>query len=742
MSAMKRGSMRGRGKRREPEIRKEDVLRAIQQMEGRSGRLSDLFDEFDTSPTSRRQIKNILVQLVQDGRLRQHKGGRFEAQASSVEGTLMLHRDGYGFVVPSRKIDGIDSDIFIPAALTGSAMNGDKVQVEITYRKAGGRAEGRIAAVTTRAHETVVGRLGFDGRTFFVAPADEKLPGRILIEDDVSEHKDKMVEVEITRFPSASHWPVGRIVAVIGFLDDPNVETQVILRKFALPLSFPPEVEAEAARLPDGITEADLAGRDDFRGRNTITIDPTTARDFDDAIDVDELPDGSFQLGVHIADVSHFVRPNSAMDTEARLRGTSVYFPDRVLPMLPERVSNHLCSLNPRADRLAMSVTIRIGRDGAVLDYTFHQSVIHSKERMTYDDVQKIIDGDAALSARYAAILPDIQRIGHLARILQRRRQATGTIDFDLPEPMLTYNDSGDVTGIAKSIRHFSHRIVEEFMVLTNEVVARHLEEREIPSLYRVHEAPSPAKVESFAEIVAAYGLKFQPKRLHPMAFQRFIASIEGRPEERMLSYLMLRSFKQAVYSADNIGHFGLASPSYTHFTSPIRRYPDLVVHRILRSDIARRSKASLPKAQLDAIASESSERERIAAQAERELFEWKKMLLMERRLGDTFEAIVIGVWKDGFNVELIDQFVEGFVSVAELPDGRYQFDASARALIARNGRRRFRLGDRIRVQVARVDKLLRRAYFTPVLEKPPVGAVYDRPRSVRRAIRKKRGRS
>ena len=280
---------------------------------------------------------------------------------------------------------------------------------------------------------------------------------------------------------------------------------------------------------------------------------------------------------------------------------------------------------------------------------------------------------------------------------------------------MLTYNEQGDVTGITKSVRLFSHRIVEEFMILANEVVARHLEENDIPSLYRVHEEPDPMKVLEFVEIVSGFGLKFEPRNAQPADFQKFISSIEGRPEERMLSYLMLRSFKQARYSEENIGHFGLASDSYTHFTSPIRRYPDLVVHRILKAALARRTQPTVPHAQLDAIANESSERERLADQAERELFEWKKMLLMEQHLGDTFEAIIIGVWRDGFSIELIDYFVEGFVPVAEIPNDFYQLDPSLHALVGRHTRRRFRLGDRIKVQVARVDKLLRRAYFVPV---------------------------
>src|SRR6185436_4075306 len=304
-----------------------------------------------------------------------------------------------------------------------------------------------------------------------------------------------------------------------------------------------------------------------------------------------------------------------------------------------------------------------------------------------------------------------IRTIARLAEIIQKRREQRGAIDFDLPEPILTYGEQGEVTGITKSVRLFSHRIVEEFMILANEVVAGHLEENDIPSLYRVHEEPDPAKVENFAEIVSGFGLKFEPTKAEPIEFQKFISSIEGRPEERMLSYLMLRSFKQAKYSETNIGHFGLASDSYTHFTSPIRRYPDLVVHRILKTAIGRRAQP-IPPAQLEAIASESSERERQADQAERELFDWKKMLLMEQHLGETFEGIIVAVWRDGFSIELIDFFIEGFVPVADIPGDHYQLDQSAHALIGRHTKQRFRIGDRIQVQVARVDKLLRRAYF------------------------------
>src|SRR5262245_26060603 len=414
-----KNSRRGTGERREPDVSQEDLVRYIRQSADRGTNLQKILEDFNATPAARRQIKSILNELVRDGKIAKHRGNRYEVAARNlIDGTILIHRDGYGFVIPNEPNEGLDSDIFIPAALISSAMNGDKVKAEITYRKKGGRAEGRVVSVEKRARDTVGGQLRFDGDGFFVAPTDEKLPAKIIITNDVAEHKDKIVEVEITRFPTQARWPAGKVVSVIGFIDDPNVETNVIIKKFGLPTSFPKDVESEAAALPDALTEKDFAGRDDFRRRNTITIDPKTARDFDDAIDVDVLPDGTYQLGVHIADVSHFVAPDSAMDMEARFRGTSVYFPDRVFPMLPEKVSNHLCSLNPRTDRLALSVMMHISRSGEVLDYSFHKSIIHSKERMTYEDVQGLLDENAVLERQYSHVLPHIRNIAQLARII------------------------------------------------------------------------------------------------------------------------------------------------------------------------------------------------------------------------------------------------------------------------------------------------------------------------------------
>src|SRR6516164_8825009 len=443
---MRSKNSRGRGGRRrvEPDRNKDELVKYIQKSADRGTNLQRILDDFDATPVARKQIKDILNQLVKEGKLAKHRGNRYEAAVRNlIDGTIVVHRDGYGFVIPREKVQGVDSDIYIPVPLLNSAMNGDKVKVEITFRKSGGRAEGRVVTVEKRARDTIVGQLRFDGEVFFVAPTDEKLPEKIIITNDAAEHKDKIVEVELTRYATETRWPAGKIVSVIGFIDDPNVETNVIIKKFGLPTAFPKEVEEESVALPDILNERDFAGRDDFRKRNTITIDPKTARDFDDAVDLEVLPNGTFQLGVHIADVSHFVLTDSAMDIEARGRGTSVYFPDRVIPMLPEKVSNHLCSLNPRVDRLAMSVMMHLSRSAEVLDYSFHKSVIHSKERMTYEDVQEILNGNTAIEARFVHIATQIRTIARLAEIIQKRREQRGAIDFDLPEPTLTYDEKG-----------------------------------------------------------------------------------------------------------------------------------------------------------------------------------------------------------------------------------------------------------------------------------------------------------
>jgi len=695
----------------------EDLLGYIRRQPDRAANLRHILDDFQADKTDRKQIKDMLDQLVGDGKLVRHRGNRYEAapELRMFKGRISLHSDGYGFVTPEETVPGIDGDIFIPPPATGSALDRDIVEFVIVSRKS---SEGRVVRVTERARTTIVGQLRFDGRTYFVSPADRKLPDRILVGGDVSEHKDKIVEVELTKFGSESTWPAGTIVGVLGFIDDPDVETIVIMRKYGLETAFPEEVESEAGRQPVELTEADLEGRTDFRDRDIITIDPATARDFDDAVDVEPLSGGGFRVGIHIADVAHFVAMGSATDKEARNRGCSVYFPDRVVPMLPEKLSNTICSLNPRTDRLAMSVVLEVDGEGRVQKESFHNSVIRSRERMNYEQVQEILDGEGSVRKRYHAIVGIIEELATAARLLQSRRRARGTIDFDLPEPELSYDESGKVAGVVKAERHFSHKLIEEFMIAANESVARMLENEMPQTLYRIHEPPDPQRVGELSETLGALGLRFDPKKITPLAFQRFLDSVVGRPDEQMISFVVLRSFRQAVYSTKNLGHFGLASGCYTHFTSPIRRYPDLVIHRLLKALLAGTRRSGYIPAELETIAQKSSAQERIADMAERDLFEWKRMVLLEEHIGDTLDAIITSVLGRGLRVELVDYFIEGYIGVDELTDDYYDFEPRSRTLIGRGTRRKYRLGQKIQVMVARIDKLIGRAYFMPVLAK------------------------
>lgn len=707
------GSRKHRPGRAQPDLSKETLLAYIREQPERTAGFHRILEDFEADSIDRKQIRDILDQLVRDGGLVRHKGHRYQAQPTVTlhTGRIHLHRDGYAFVTPDSRIPGIGGDVFIPPHSTGTAIDGDQVSLSIVSRQ---NAEGRIAGILKRARTRVVGQLRFDGRAYFLSPADDKLPEKIFVRGDVSEHKDKLVEIELTEFPSEARWPAGEIRSVIGFLDDPDVETLVVMKKYGLDAVFPAEVEEEAARLAVSPREEDFRGRTDFRGRNTITIDPATARDFDDAVDAEALPDGGFRVGVHIADVAHFVERGGAADVEARRRGCSVYFPDRVVPMLPEKLSNEVCSLNASTDRFAMSVVLEIDPTGRVRESTLHQSVIRSRERMSYEDVQRILDGDGPTRKRHHRVVGEVELLARVAGRLLARRIERGTIDFDLPEPELTYDEQGVFVGVAKAPKYFSHRLIESFMIAANEAVARLLDARLRASIYRVHEPPDPERVGELSETLAGQGLRFRPRETGPREFQEFLTSIEDRPDARMISFLVLRSFRQAVYSTRNRGHFGLASTVYTHFTSPIRRYPDLVVHRLLKAWMESRP-AGYTAGDLESIAVESSHRERIADQAERDLFEWKRMILLEDRLGETLDAVVIHIFPKGMRVELVDDFIEGYVAVEDMADDYYDFNARTRSLVGRRTRRRYQLGQKVRVQVARIDRLLGRAYFLPV---------------------------
>ncbi len=748
-------------------------------------------------------------------------GGASDRAAGSrnmVAGRLIGHRDGYGFVVPETPLAKADLDIYIPADGMGSAMHGDRVEVRVVRSDARGRLEGRILRVLDRAQKTVVGEFHCGERTNYVLPFDQRLPFEIVIprgqewpapgEEASGRHRQfggesegrrsragatlrrsareldhLIVDVEITHFPEPGRPgnPRGRVIEILGRRDEFGVDVEIMIRKYHLPHRFPADVLAQASDTPQYISDREREARRDFRSLPIVTIDGETAKDFDDAVYVERLGDGKggkYLLQVHIADVAHYVRPGTALDREARLRGTSVYFPDRAVPMLPLELSNGICSLNPRVDRLAMSALMEIDAQGRLVEYEIVPGIIRSAERMTYTAVRDILAGERAACQRHAPLVENFKLMEELARVLNRSRERRGSIDFDLPEPEIKFDEYGRMIGVTRSERNIAHRIIEEFMLAANQAVAEYLERRGVPTLYRIHEKPDPKKVLEFEEIAATFGyslginLPSMPRvriqsrdereryprfyenldavvlEITSQHYQRLTQRIAGKPEERILSYLMLRSLKQARYSEENVGHFALAAPTYTHFTSPIRRYPDLIVHRILKAALekpggsgrVKNLEAESPRPlsalkrgghgrvapgsnpasggnpllpggalvhpqELHALGLETSEAERRAADAERELMDWKKVSFMAGRLGEEFEALVIGLTNHGFFVELTDLFVEGFVPLANLHDDHYIYREALRAIVGQRSKKAYHLGGRVTVRLDRIDR-------------------------------------
>jgi len=667
-----------------------------------------------------------------------------------------MHRDGYAFLISDQPIEGIQGDIFIPPDSAQKAMHGDQVVAQVLRIDPEGRAEGRILKVLQRAHPALVGEFRVGRRGNYVVPHDQRIrqnidipegleiPPRTDLVDRVGvrpiEVSDPagldgmIVNVELLEFPTGGENARGRVIEILGYPDDFGVDVEIVIRKHHLPHRFPPQALEQAQSFSPTIRADELAGRTDFRGMDVVTIDGETARDFDDAVWVDRAASGNYLLHVHIADVSHYVRPGTPIDLEARLRGTSVYFPDRAIPMLPLELSTELCSLKPRLDRLALSVLLEIDHRGDVVSQEFVPGVIRSIERMTYTNLHLVLEGDPGQCERYRNLADRFALMRELALILNRKRVRRGSIDFDLPEPLIEFGEWGEMTGVTRAPRNIAHRIIEEFMLAANEAVALHLEQSGAPALYRIHETPDPKRVLDFEEIAAHFGYSLGvgaiPVQKFPIvdrrrdgskvrkdillpgaalslssrSYQKLVSKLEGKPEERILNYLMLRSLKQARYSAENLGHFALAASTYTHFTSPIRRYPDLTVHRLVRGK---------PASSLAALAEECSQTERRAAEAERELVEWKKVKFMAERLGEEFKALIISTARFGFFIELEDLFVEGLVPIDSLPGDRYGYHENTRQIVGQRTRRQFAIGDEVRVLLERVDAVERKLHFS-----------------------------
>jgi ribonuclease R len=843
------------------------ILRHIARQPKKTASHKQLLRELGVKGEARRALTDRLHALVGKGELLQVDSDRYAVPQATkgrnlLVGRLTMHRDGFGFVIPEatsldESLKGrIAGDVFIPPHATGSSMHGDRVLVEVSAVRPDGRAEGRIIRSLSRAHPTVVGIFHYGHRHNYVKPIDEKVTQEIVIppglekpeastaKSAASAELDKsrisktakhrvigdearvqagwqdleglVVDVEITDWPSATQNPRGRVVEILGEENDFGVDVEIMIRKFHLPHRFPPEVIEEAQSIENIIHADEIRRRRDYRALPIVTIDGETARDFDDAVHLRQLENGNYELQVHIADVAHYVTANSSLDQEARLRGTSVYFPDRAVPMLPLELSTDICSLRPQVDRLVLSCTMEIDHQGEIAGYEINEGVIRSANRMTYTAVNAVIEGDGAArreySTQYANQVEQFERMRDLALILNRKRKRRGSIDFDLPEPVIEFDEFGMMKSITRSERNVAHRLIEEFMLSANECVAHYLENKRIASLYRIHEKPDAKRVYDFEVIAATFGyslgvgsLPIQrvqlkadrrdargtgkrvreievPKEVHitPRMYQKLTEKIAGKPEERILSFLMLRSLKQARYSEENRGHFALAATTYTHFTSPIRRYPDLIVHRILKEvlrDSAEKMDEEVPvgtsprdcypersegppsqplKAERDApsppspwskrrdrdasqhalkplggpipleelhtIADESSQSERRADEAERGLMEWKKMKFMERHIGEDFDGLIISVTKFGFFVELTDLFVEGLVPLNTLDRGddndRYTFHEDTRQIIGQHSRKTYSLGDRVRVLVDRIDPVEKKIQFAVLEEK------------------------
>ena len=865
------------------------ILKHIAHQSKRQAGYKQLVRELGLHGEERRGLNDLLQKMVKSGQLIPIDSDHYAlpqaaADKNLVAGRLSMHRDGFGFVIPDPKsLSGslkskLAGDIFIPPHQVGNSMHGDKVLVDITNVRPDGRAEGRIVRTVNRAHATVVGIFHYGSRHNYVSPIDTKIAQEILIpegmefpespvtsvppvvkdsksspqrsqraqrkkhsvdrvlgneaahHDDWTNLEGVVVDVEITDWPTAGQSPRGRILEILGREDDFGVDVEIIIRKFHLPHHFPAATLEEAQQIPATIPAPELHRRRDFRSLPIVTIDGETARDFDDAVLVRMLPNNNFELHVHIADVAQYVTPASALDQEARLRGTSVYFPDRAVPMLPLELSTDICSLRPQLDRLVLSCIMEIDHRGEIINYDLCEGVIRSAERMTYTAVNAILAGDDAQRQRYAPLLENFELMRDLQQILYRKRERRGSIDFDLPEPVIEFDDFGLMQSITRSERNIAHRIIEEFMLSANETVAHHLESHRIASLYRIHEKPDAKRVYDFETIAATFGYSLGvgalpihrvqmktdrraaygtgkrvreieiPKEVHitPRMYQKLTEKIAGKPEERILSFLMLRSLKQARYSEENLGHFALAAPSYTHFTSPIRRYPDLIVHRILK-DVLRNGRAEtrspepearklmsgapfladfarsgdfpeaesrtpeaedapspwskrrdhsahreshipltgpIPLEELHEIAEESSQSERRADDAERELMEWKKVKFMQDRVGEDFDGLITSVTKFGFFVELTDLFVEGLVPLNTLIDDRYTYHENTREIIGQHSRKIYRIGDRLRVIVDRIDPVEKKINFAVLEEARPKPA-----KSAKRSKRDKRER-
>lgn len=663
-------------------------------------------------PEDRPELKRVLNSLLEDGLIVISKRGKYTYQeVKPIIGTFIAHAKGFGFV----EVEGKEEDLYIPYEYTNGAFHQDIVEVALLQRPNGKRQEAKVVKIVEHTITQVVGTFQKRKNFGFVVPDNTKIVQDIFVPAERSKgavegHK---VVVELTDYGKAGRKPEGKVVEILGHINDPGVDIMAIVKAFDLPCVFPEKVMNQAQRVSQEVSQADLFGRVDLRKVPMVTIDGEDAKDLDDAVSL-TVEDGMYKLGVHIADVTNYVQEGSAIDREALNRGTSVYLVDRVIPMLPHALSNGICSLNEDVDRLAVSCLMTINAKGEVVDHTLCESVIHSNRRMTYTSVKKILaDHDEAEMETYKELVPMFQQMETLAAILRKKRRNRGAIDFDFPETKVVLDQNGHPTEIKPYERNVATCLIEEFMLIANETVAEHFFWQETPFVYRTHETPDAEKIEKLVTFIRNFGLLLKTghkEDVHPKEIQKLLDSISGTDAEAMISRLTLRSMKQAKYSTECSGHFGLACKYYCHFTSPIRRYPDLQIHRIIKDEYRGRLKEEKKGHYheiLDQVAQQASTTERRAEEAERETVKMKKAEFMQDKIGEHFEGVVSGVTSWGIYVELPNT-VEGLVHYSRIPGDRYYFDEKSYAFVGERTGKSYTLGQRVEIVVVDVDKISR----------------------------------